>query len=75
MTLKTIVQHVRLCFQKEEIDAKVALTAYTGVAPFNIGFGAKTACSAFNVSPKAKWKSELDGEAARKLERCAASDH
>ena len=42
-TLKTIVQHVRLKFQEEAVDATVQLTAYTGVAAFNIGFGARTA--------------------------------
>ena len=67
-TLKTIVQHVRLLFQREGVDARVELTAYTGVAAFNIGFGAKTACSSFRVFPKAPWKSELSGDAFRKLE-------
>ena len=52
-TLKTIVQHIRLSFQKADIDATVELTAYTGVAAFNIGFGAKTACSIFHVFPNA----------------------
>jgi len=68
-TLKTIVQHVRLLFQRENIQATVALTAYTGVAAFNIGFGARTACSSFQVFPKAEWKSELTGEAFRRLEQ------
>ena len=67
-TLRTIVQHVRLVFQTEQIDAKIALTAYTGVAAFNIGFGAKTACSAFQIFPKATWKPELAGDAFRRLE-------
>ena len=53
---------------KRDIPAKVELTAYTGVAAFNIGFGARTACSAFQVFPKAAWKSELDGAQLRKLE-------
>ncbi len=48
--------------------AKVELTAYTGVAAFNIGFGARTACSAFQVFPKAAWKTELEGASLRKLE-------
>ena len=39
-TIKTIVQHVRLLFQQEQVDAQIELTAYTGVAAFNIGFGA-----------------------------------
>ena len=68
-TIKAIVQHVRLLFQKEQVDAQIELTAYTGVAAFNIGFGAKTACSAFQIFPKAAWKSELDGEACKRLER------
>ena len=62
-TLRTIVQHVRLIFMKRSVPAKVELTAYTGVAAFNIGFGARTACSAFQVFPNAAWKSELDGNA------------
>ena len=53
---------------KRNILAKVGLTAYTGVAAFNIGFGARTACSAFQVFPQAAWKSELAGDALRKLE-------
>ena len=67
-TLKTCVQHVRLMFQKRQVPAKVELTAYTGVAAFNIGFGARTACSAFQVFPNAAWKNELEGAALRKLE-------
>ena len=67
-TLKTCVQHVRLLFQREGVDASVELTAYTGVAAFNIGFGARTACSSFRVFPKAAWKNELTGEAFRCLE-------
>ena len=67
-TLKTIVQHVRLLFQREQVDAEIQLTAYTGVAAFNIGFGAKTACSVCQVFPKAAWKSELSGAAFQKLE-------
>ncbi len=52
-TLKTCVQHVRLLFQRRKIPAKVELTAYTGVAAFNMGFGARTECSGFQVFPKA----------------------
>ena len=59
---------MRLLFQREGVEARVALTAYTGVAAFNIGLGAKTACSAFHVFPNAPWKSELEGDAFRKLE-------
>ena len=32
------------------MDATVELTAYTGVAAFNIGFGARTCCSSFVIS-------------------------
>ena len=67
-TLKTCVQHVRLMFLTKNVPAKVELTAYTGVAAFNIGFGARTACSAFQVFPNAAWKNELEGKALRKLE-------
>ena len=67
-TLKTCVQHVRLMFVTKNVPAKVELTAYTGVAAFNIGFGARTACSAFQVFPNAAWKNELEGKALRKLE-------
>ena len=68
-TLKTIVQHVRLLFQRECVDATIELSAYTGIAAFNIGFGAKTACSGFQVFPNAPWRRELTGEALRRLER------
>ena len=67
-TLKTVVQHVRLIFQREGVAASVELTAYTGVAAFNIGFGAKTACSSFHIFPNAPWKKELEGDALRRLE-------
>ena len=67
-TLRTCVQHIRLMFMKQKTPAKVVLTAYTGVEAFNIGFGARTACSAFQIFPNAAWKSELQGEALRKLE-------
>ena len=67
-TLKTCVQHLRLKFRKRGMLFKVELTAYTGVAAFNIGFGARTACSAFQVFPNAAWKNELEADALRKLE-------
>ena len=67
-TLKTCVAHVRLLFRQAEIPATVALTAYTGVAAFNMSFGAKTACSTFQVFPNAPWRAELSGESLRKLE-------
>ena len=51
-----VVQHLRLLFQRAGVAATVELTAYTGVAAFNIGFGAKTACSSFRVFPNAAWK-------------------
>ena len=66
--LKTCVQHIRALFYREDVNATVELTAYTGVAAFNIGFGARTACSSFNIAPNATWKSELVGDACRKLE-------
>ena len=68
-TLKTIVQHVRLLFQQEDVDATVELTAYTGIAAFNIGFGAKTCCSSFSISGTGAWKKEVKGDAARRLEQ------
>ena len=55
-------------FKRRGTPATVELTAYTGVAAFNIGFGARTACSAFQVFPKAAWRSELEGAALRRLE-------
>ena len=67
-TLKTCVAHVRLLFRQADIPATVALTAYTGVAAFNMSFGAKTACSTFQIFPNAPWKKELSGESLRKLE-------
>ena len=67
-TLKTCVVHIRHLFKQEGVPAKIELTAYTGVAAFNIGFGARTACSAFQVFPNAAWKKELEGTALRKLE-------
>jgi len=68
-TLRTIVQHLRLMFAKANIGATVELTAYTGVAAFNIGLGAKTCCSSFQVFPGAVWQHELQGEAFRRLEQ------
>ena len=67
-TLKTIVQHLRLLFLESDVPAKVELTAYTGVAAFNIGFGARTTCSGFQIFPKATWTCELKGKAAQALE-------
>ena len=67
-TLKTCVQHIRILFEKNQLAATVQLTAYTGVAAFNIGFGARTVCSAFQIFPNAQWKPEIDGVALRKLE-------
>ena len=67
-TLKAVVQHARLLFQERDVRATIELTAYTGVAAFNIGFGAKTACSCFKVFPNAPFYNELEGEAFRKLE-------
>ena len=68
-TLRTVVQHLRLLFQQELVDVTVELTAYTGVAAFNIGFGARTACSSFHIFPNTPWKNELSGDALRKLEQ------
>jgi len=67
-TLRTVLQHLRLKFQEAKIEAEVELTAYTGVAAFNIGFGAKTACSAFDILPNAKFAKELQGDRCRALE-------
>ena len=67
-TIKTIVQHARLSFQREKVQAKIQLTAYTGIAAFNIGFGARTVSSAFRVFPNAPWSKELTGEEFQKLE-------
>ena len=69
MTLKTAVHHARKLFRDRGTPAEVMLTAYTGVAAFNIGFGARTACSTFQIFPNATWKNELQGEEFRKLER------
>ena len=70
-TLKAIVQHARVIFEDEGLadETTISLIAYTGVAAFNMGFGAKTACSALQVFPNAAWKNELTGAAYRKLER------
>jgi hypothetical protein len=67
-TLKTIVQHLRLLFLESDVPAKVELTAYTGVAAFNIGFGARTTCSGFQIFPNATWSCELKGKKAQALE-------
>ena len=67
-TLRTVLQHLRLKFQEAGISAEVELTAYTGVAAFNIGFGAKTACSAFDIYPNGKFVRELQGDRCRALE-------
>ena len=67
-TIRTAVQHARLLFHEAGVEATVELTAYTGVAAFNIGFGAKTTCSAFQISGHSKMKS-LQGEQHIKLER------
>ena len=67
-TLKTTVRHVRLLFQRENVDASIELTAYTGVAAFNIGLGARTAVSSFRIYPNAPWKKDLRGEPARQQE-------
>ena len=58
-TLKTTVRHVRLLLQRENVDASIELTAYTGVAAFNIGLGARTAVSSFRIYPNAPWKKDL----------------
>ena len=67
-TIRTAVQHARLLFHEAGLEATVELTAYTGVAAFNIGFGAKTTCSAFQISGNSKLK-PLQGEHHIKLER------
>ena len=67
-TIRTAVQHARLLFHEAGIAATVELTAYTGVAAFNIGFGAKTTCSAFQLSGNCKLK-PLQGDHQLKLER------
>ena len=68
-TLKTTAQPVRGLFRDRGTLADVVLTAYTDVAAFNIGFCARTACSAFQIFPNALWKKELKGKASRQLER------
>ena len=67
-TIRTAVQHARLLFHEAGIAATVELTAYTGVAAFNIGFAAKTTCSAFQLSGNCKLK-PLQGDHQLKLER------
>ena len=68
-TLKVVLQHARLLIQEAGVGATIQLTAYTGVAAFNIGFGAMTACSGFQIFPNAPWKAEMQGDAYRRLER------
>lgn len=68
-TMKTVVYHLRKKFAANRIPAKVELTAYTGVAAFNIGFGAKTTCSCFQIFPNATWTSELKGQKKKQLEQ------
>ena len=63
------MQHARLYFQEQAVAATIELTAYTGVAAFNLGFGARTSCSGFQVFPNAAWKTELEGDAFRRLEQ------
>ena len=72
-TLKTVLQHLRLLFQTQGVDAAVELTAYTGVAALNIGFGAKTACTAFRIYPGSSFTKELKGEKCKDLEHQWAS--
>ena len=72
-TLKTVLQHLRLLFQTQGVDATVELTAYTGVAAFNIGFGAKTACTAFRIYPGSSFTKELKGQKCKGLEHQWAS--
>ena len=67
-TLRTVLQHLRLKFQEARIEAEVELTAYTGVAAFNIGLGEKTACSAFDIYPEARCKKEPEADRSRALE-------
>jgi hypothetical protein len=67
-TLKTVLHDLRLLFDESDVPAKVELTAYTGVAAFNIGLGARTTCSGFQIFPRATWTSELKGKAAQALE-------
>ncbi len=55
-------------FKKANVPARIALTAYTGIAAFNIGFGARTTSSGFHIFPKRAWRAELKGEAAKLLE-------
>ena len=62
-TLRTVLQHLRLLFQKEGVEATVELTAYTGVAVFNIGFGAETACSVFRIFPERRFQEGVERRA------------
>ena len=72
-TIKTVVYHLRRLFKESGVPARIELTAYTGVAAFNIGFGARTTCSSFQVFPNATWNAELKGKAAANLEAQWAS--
>ena len=72
-TIKTVVSHLRKMFKEAAVPAQIELTAYTGVAAFNIGFGAKTTCSSFQIFPNAYWNAELKGKAASNLEAQWAS--
>ena len=72
-TIKTVVYYLRHLFKVSGVPARIELTAYTGVAAFNIGFGARTTCSSFQVFPNATWNAELKGKAAANLEAQWAS--
>ena len=67
-TLKVVVVALRDMFEAEGIPAEVALTAYTGIAAFNIGFGAKTACSCFGIFPNVGWKQNPSSTQQKKME-------
>ena len=54
---------------RTDVDAAVELTAYTGIAAFNTGFGATTCCSSFSISGCGAWKKEVKGDAARRSEQ------
>ena len=71
-TLKCAVQHARLHFQEQKVDAKIELVACIGVAAINIGFGAKTACSADGCAPHARTLASIS---RRSWMRSAACQH
>ena len=50
------------------VPGKVELAAYTGVAAFNVGFGARAISSAFQIFPDVVWKGGLDGPTLPKVE-------